>query len=149
MEYIGIMRLFGDIMHVIAFGEGRPHEDDAVHFDETQYFVVQEQRRHEDVGQIFREMETLHELIRRQSALEGRDERLQFLRADQGDAISQVLVEDLADEHGRAARQNDVLDLVALDQRPQGRQRAINIFADRRREGQVFALALREIIPDA
>ena len=148
MGHIIVMGLFGHIIHGIAFSKGRRHDDQHVDIDDAQQFIIQENRRHDDIGQVLGQAEALHELERR-DAVEGIDELAQFIRRDQEEAVFTGLAHEACHQVGSAARQDDILDIILLDAFPERIKGAVDIFAHSRRERQLVTLFFRKIFQDA
>ena len=148
MGHVVVMRLFGDIVHCIALGESRRHDDEHVDIDDAQQFIIQENRRHDDIGQVLGQTEALHELERCDTA-ERIDELAQFIWRNQEEAFFTGLAHEARNQIGTAAGKDDILDIVLLDALPERIKGAVNIFAHSRRESQFIALFFRKVFQDA
>ena len=69
----------------------------------------------------------------------------QFLRRNQEQTVVTGLTHDPCDKAAAAAGEDDIFDIVLLNALPQGVQGAVNVLADRRREGQLIALLLGKV----
>ena len=105
-------------MHGIAFSECRTHEDDHIHIDGAEQFVIQHNRRHEDVGNAFRKAEPLHQFKRGQS-VEGMDKVAEPLRFNERDALLWHNLHEAAQQGGTFAREDDIADIVFMDAGPE------------------------------
>lgn len=131
--------------------EGRVHDEDRVDVERAHDFLVEQQRRQQQLGAPLADLEGLHELVGRQRHQRLRDLQ-EFLGIDDGGILRRARCTsgEMRDEDARLeAREHECVDVRVLDAGPERGQRGVQVVAHGRGEHDADALFLGEVLEDA